>query len=342
LNKYHDENIICEEIIDKKMEEYAKKKFLKKCPSCNIFTQKSGGCNHITCSECNYQWCWLCDGQYNYNHYLEGKCRGFQFFNPKNENDIKLLFEGKIILKESERQLDINPFENHRHFYLRDLHRNESLINYAEIAPESLFKRICIFIFYFLFGQPIIIISYSPFFKDFFFSDSVIFFFYVSYYFIIFYFWIIYFFYQIMINILSFFLYLLLHNLENFYGELYDSIKRLKVLNFFVDFVQNKFIFEIVLLIYYSFIFIFFESYFIGLFIFQEWFYSIRKNRRRLRKYLYFIGIIYWVIYFFLQVFIGLIFFAITIIHARLKNYDFIEELEEALKIIYVERYNDY
>ena len=141
-----------------------------------------------------------------------------------------------------------------------------------------------------------------------------------------------------MINILSFFLYLLLHNLENFYGELYDSIKRLKVLNFFVDFAQNKFIFKIVLSIYYSFFFIFFESNFIGLFIFEERFDSIRKNRRRLKKYLYFIGIIYWVIYFFLQAFIGLILLAIVLIFISDDFNSKIEEFERFLKYIYVGR----
>ncbi len=140
-----------------------------------------------------------------------------------------------------------------------------------------------------------------------------------------------------MINILSFFLYLLLHNLENFYGELYDSIKRLKVLNFFVDFDQNKFIFKIVLSIYYSFIFIFFQSYFFGLVIFEDGFHYIRENRRRIRKYLYFIGIMYWVIYFFLQAFIGLILLALIFFGARRDFNLKIKELEDTLKLIYVE-----
>lgn len=30
------------------------------CPHCNILTQKSSGCNHMTCRQCGGHWCWLC------------------------------------------------------------------------------------------------------------------------------------------------------------------------------------------------------------------------------------------------------------------------------------------
>ena len=49
-----------EEKIDKLFEEYSKKLNLKKCPNCEIITLKKGGCNHITCTYCNKNWCWLC------------------------------------------------------------------------------------------------------------------------------------------------------------------------------------------------------------------------------------------------------------------------------------------
>ena len=76
-----------------------KKKFIKKCPKCGIWTEKNDGCNHITCIECNYQWCWLCNQKYTSGHYSYGKCSGFQFFKPKNEKQIQLAFKGKIKLR---------------------------------------------------------------------------------------------------------------------------------------------------------------------------------------------------------------------------------------------------
>ena len=88
---------------------------MKKCPKCGIIIEKNKGCNHITCIQCGYQWCWLCNQQYTYGHFSIGKCKGFQFFQPKNDYEIKLLMEGKIYynnLSNSQRQnieFDNNP-----------------------------------------------------------------------------------------------------------------------------------------------------------------------------------------------------------------------------------------
>ena len=95
LNKPHGK-IACNKYINKSLNEYAEKNFLKKCPKCGIITEKYTGCNHITCSKCNYQWCWLCNKAYTEDHYEQGKCNGYQFFEPKNENEIQLLFDRKL------------------------------------------------------------------------------------------------------------------------------------------------------------------------------------------------------------------------------------------------------
>lgn len=33
----------------------------------------------MTCVSCQHQWCWLCLGPYDENHYAEGACSGKQF-----------------------------------------------------------------------------------------------------------------------------------------------------------------------------------------------------------------------------------------------------------------------
>ena len=33
----------------------------------------------MTCTECKYQWCWLCEGECNDGHFSTGKCNGLQF-----------------------------------------------------------------------------------------------------------------------------------------------------------------------------------------------------------------------------------------------------------------------
>ena len=74
LKEWHD-GTTCEEIQDKEFQLWSKGKILKKCPRCQIYTEKNEGCNHMTCAECKYQWCWLCEGEYKYGHYGgEGPC----------------------------------------------------------------------------------------------------------------------------------------------------------------------------------------------------------------------------------------------------------------------------
>jgi hypothetical protein len=122
----------CNENLDKSMEEYAKNNFVKKCPKCSIITEKNNGCNQIICTKCRYQWCWLCNEEYNVEHFRQGKCKGFQFYRPKNEKEIQLAFEGKIILNESQRQSDINDegnFHNRRRRHdIRNRRRDITII----------------------------------------------------------------------------------------------------------------------------------------------------------------------------------------------------------------------
>jgi len=34
--------------------------FTRRCPSCGVSIQKSGGCDHMTCRKCQFEFCWLC------------------------------------------------------------------------------------------------------------------------------------------------------------------------------------------------------------------------------------------------------------------------------------------
>ena len=139
LGKPHS-NSPCKKEIDKSLLEFSKNNFIKKCPNCGIITEKSSGCNHIICSKCNYQWCWLCNKQYTVEHYTKGKCKGFQFYKPKNENDIKLAFEGKVKLRESQRQEDVN-YPNEMIDNFNNLEIDENSNRFARVRRRRRIRR---------------------------------------------------------------------------------------------------------------------------------------------------------------------------------------------------------
>ena len=78
LKSWHGESK-CDEELDKDFQIWSKHKVIKKCPRCKIYTEKNEGCNHMTCAECKYQWCWLCEGEYKDGHFRRGTCNGLQF-----------------------------------------------------------------------------------------------------------------------------------------------------------------------------------------------------------------------------------------------------------------------
>ena len=72
-------NNSCDQSLEKQFLKWKKGKRVKRCPRCQMYTEKNEGCNHMTCISCKYQWCWLCEGEYKYGHYDSGKCNGLQF-----------------------------------------------------------------------------------------------------------------------------------------------------------------------------------------------------------------------------------------------------------------------
>ena len=94
----HNEKSNCEEELEKEFKIWMKNRIVKQCPKCKLWTEKNEGCNHILCSQCKTEWCWLCGELYNVFYFSKGKCSGLQFYKPKTESDIENMLNREIII----------------------------------------------------------------------------------------------------------------------------------------------------------------------------------------------------------------------------------------------------
>ena len=123
----------CEEILEKDFQMWKKGKVIKKCPKCKIYTEKNEGCNHMTCTSCKYQWCWLCEGMYSYNHYSQGQCNGHQFTKANYISEVKTIPEKKYNnFDYLNRRRDNNYILNNNRFNYNNnrLNNNNNRFNY--------------------------------------------------------------------------------------------------------------------------------------------------------------------------------------------------------------------
>ena len=90
----------CENIVDKSFEKWRDSDKVKRCPKCKFFIEKNEGCNHITCLNCKYEFCWFCLSEYNRNHFKLGRCSGLQYseFSICSNRIINFLYQCILIL----------------------------------------------------------------------------------------------------------------------------------------------------------------------------------------------------------------------------------------------------
>ena len=62
-------SISCLKALDNEFKNYSKNVSVKNCPKCKSRIEKNAGCNHMHCTRCNYDFCWLCMRHYKPDHY---------------------------------------------------------------------------------------------------------------------------------------------------------------------------------------------------------------------------------------------------------------------------------
>ena len=89
----------CQDEIDKDFKKWKRNKLVKRCPKCKFWTEKNLGCNHMTCPECKYEWCWFCGSKCDPGHFkMGGGCYGLQFTQKNCYNNCLLLYGYKFII----------------------------------------------------------------------------------------------------------------------------------------------------------------------------------------------------------------------------------------------------
>jgi IBR domain len=60
----------------------------KNCPNCNYLISKNGGCNHMTCRSCQYNFCWICLSRFERDHICRNRTNRVQNKYDKNGFDV--------------------------------------------------------------------------------------------------------------------------------------------------------------------------------------------------------------------------------------------------------------
>lgn len=62
---------ICRRVQDKRLRKWQKKHHVRACPDCHATIEKTGGCRHMTCAQCDCQFCWYCRQPWQAHRYAK-------------------------------------------------------------------------------------------------------------------------------------------------------------------------------------------------------------------------------------------------------------------------------
>ena len=105
------------------IEELTIMKNTKACPQCKSRIEKNGGCVHMTCSNCKYEFCWNCGHEWNTHQGDPYECSNFSYSGKSNTKHTSELDE-KIV----------TPFVNNYDSYNEEKFMQESIVSRIKSA----------------------------------------------------------------------------------------------------------------------------------------------------------------------------------------------------------------
>jgi ariadne-1 len=111
----------------------------KECPKCSVSVEKNGGCNHMVCRQCTYEWCWLCNKPWK-GHNDFYTCNRYAKTQKKLNAANKKKKKSKIIKEEEEREQKRIALERYLHYFERFVnHDNASKLE--KQTKEKAYKK---------------------------------------------------------------------------------------------------------------------------------------------------------------------------------------------------------
>jgi ariadne-1 len=103
----------------------------KDCPKCGRNIEKNGGCNHMTCTQCKYEFCWVCIGEWKKLHGTD--TGGYYQCNRFKEEDLEKLNKKNF-------QNARAALEKYMHYFQRFQNHERSLKLELKLKEKSLEK----------------------------------------------------------------------------------------------------------------------------------------------------------------------------------------------------------
>lgn len=85
----------------------------KPCPACKVNIEKNGGCMHMTCRTCKYEFCWMCADKWNHNGH---NCRNAGVVTKTDGSEYFRRFSPYHIKHETMKQAYLIDAKNYKSF----------------------------------------------------------------------------------------------------------------------------------------------------------------------------------------------------------------------------------